>query len=152
MRRLASEFECDPSALIEAFNNVVDSYTDIALDEMERTAKEFRKDLVKNTKQVVSTSQKSNLIKGYKFDKTKGFGSDMEKNLRCNAPHFHLVEKGHNLVTPYTKKGKKLSNGGQRIGFVPGKFMLKKTCEEYKEKMPEAMQRVLETIRRANNI
>ncbi|WP_455718026.1 HK97 gp10 family phage protein [Anaerosporobacter sp.] len=149
---MSSEFECDPSALIEAFNNVVDSYTDIALDEMERTAKEFRKDLVKNTKQVVDTSKQSKLIKGYKFDKTTGFGSDMEKNLRCKAPHFHLVEKGHNLITPYTKNRKMVSNGGQRIGFVPGKFMLKKTCEEYEEKIPEAMQRVLDTIRRENNI
>lgn len=152
MRRLGSEFECDPSALVEAFTKAIDSYTDIALEEMERTAKEFRKDLVKNTKQLVNTRQGSELIKGYKFDKTTGYGSNMEKNLRCKAPHFHLIEKGHELIRPYTRNKKRLVNGGERIGFVPGRHMLKKTCEEYKEKMPETMQTVLERIRSENNI
>lgn len=52
-----------------------------------------------------------------------------------SAPHFHLVERGHQLV-----------RGGRVIGFVPGKHMMEKTKDEYEEIVPERFEKILDDI------
>lgn len=55
-----------------------------------------------------------------------------------NAPHFHLVERGHNLV-----------RGDRVIGFVPGRHMMEKTANEYEDIVPERLEKLCdETLRR----
>lgn len=52
-----------------------------------------------------------------------------------SAPHFHLVENGHNLV-----------RGGQTIGFVPGKHIMEKTRHEYEDIVPERFEKMVDDI------
>lgn len=52
-----------------------------------------------------------------------------------SAPHFHLVERGHNLV-----------RGDKIIGFVPGQHMMEKTKDEYEEIVPERFEKILDNI------
>lgn len=52
-----------------------------------------------------------------------------------SARHFHLVERGHNLV-----KGKKV------IGFVPGKHIMQKTQKEYEDIVPEHFEKMIDDI------
>lgn len=52
-----------------------------------------------------------------------------------NAPHFHLVERGHQLV-----------RGGKVVGFVPGQHMMEKTKDEYEEIVPERFEKILDDI------
>lgn len=54
-----------------------------------------------------------------------------------DAPHFHLVELGHNLV-----KGK----NGRIIGFVPGQHMMEKTKNEYEGIVPERFEQIIDEI------
>lgn len=54
-----------------------------------------------------------------------------------DAPHFHLVELGHNLV-----RGK----NGHIIGFVPGKHMMEKTKKEYEDIAPERFEKTIDNI------
>ena len=52
-----------------------------------------------------------------------------------SAPHFHLVENGHQLV-----------RNGRAIGFVPGKHIMEKTRNDYKEIVPERFEKMLNDI------
>lgn len=52
-----------------------------------------------------------------------------------SARHFHLVEHGHNIV-----------RGGRIIGFVPGKHIMDKTRNDYKEKVPEKFKQMVDAI------
>lgn len=52
-----------------------------------------------------------------------------------SAPHFHLVEDGHQLV-----------RGGRVIGFVPGKHIMEKTQNEYKDIVPERFEKMVDDI------
>ena len=47
-----------------------------------------------------------------------------------SARHFHLVENGHQLV-----------RGGRVIGFVPGKHIMEKTRNDYKDIIPERFEK-----------
>lgn len=64
-----------------------------------------------------------------------------------NAPHFHLVERGHQLVT-----GGKLGKGGEVVGFVPGQHMMEKTKNEYEEIVPERFEKILDDILKGSDL
>lgn len=52
-----------------------------------------------------------------------------------SAPHFHLIENGHNLV-----------RGGHVIGFVPGKHIMENTRNDYKDIVPERFEKMVDDI------
>lgn len=52
-----------------------------------------------------------------------------------SAPHFHLVENGHQLV-----------RGGHVIGFVPGKHIMEKTRNDYKDIVLERLEKMIDDI------
>lgn len=52
-----------------------------------------------------------------------------------SARHFHLVEHGHQLV-----------RGGRVIGFVPGKHIMEKTRNDYKDIVPERFEKMVNDI------
>ncbi len=58
-----------------------------------------------------------------------------------SAPHFHLVENGHNLV-----------RGGHTVGFVEGKHIMEKTQNDYKNVVPERFQKMVDDILRENSL
>lgn len=60
-----------------------------------------------------------------------------------DAPHFHLVELGHNLV-----KGK----NGRIIGFVPGQHMMEKTKNEYEDIVPERFEQIIDKILKESDL
>ena len=52
-----------------------------------------------------------------------------------SAPHFHLIEDGHQLV-----------RGGRVIGFVPGKHIMERTRNEYEDIVPEEFEKMADDI------
>lgn len=58
-----------------------------------------------------------------------------------SARHFHLVEDGHNLVID-----------GKQVGFVPGKHIMEKTRNEYRDKIPEEFEKMVDDILEENNL
>ncbi|NBI63682.1 hypothetical protein D3Z38_11600 [Clostridiales bacterium] len=66
------------------------------------------------------------LTKGFWVSQVKGFREDMEIDFSAETkktnPHWHLVENGHEVIKPLTRKGKRLEGGGEKTapGFVPG--------------------------------
>jgi len=58
-----------------------------------------------------------------------------------SAPHFHLVENGHQLV-----------RDGHVIGFVPGKHIMEKTRNDYKDIVPERFEKMVDDILRGSGL
>ncbi len=58
-----------------------------------------------------------------------------------SAPHFHLVEDGHQLV-----------RGGRVIGFVPGKHIMEKTRTDYKDIVPERFKKMVDEILKESDL
>ena len=58
-----------------------------------------------------------------------------------SAPHFHLVEDGHELISH-----------GEFAGFVPGKHMMEKTRNEYEDIVPERFEALCDQILRGHGL
>lgn len=58
-----------------------------------------------------------------------------------SARHFHLVENGHQLV-----------RGGRVIGFVPGKHIMEKTRNDYKDIVPERFEKMVDDILKESDL
>lgn len=89
-----------------------------------------------------------NLAKGMNFDKNdirKENGSYVGfiKNDDRKAPHFHLVEYGHDMV-----KGGPKGGGGHVVGHVKGKLYLAKTLAAEEKRLQKKRERAIEKILR----
>lgn len=58
-----------------------------------------------------------------------------------SARHFHLVENGHQLV-----------RGGHVVGFVPGKHIMEKTRNDYKDIVPERFKEMIDDILKESDL
>ena len=118
---------------------------------LEKAGKKFKSAVIKETYSAVE-KKTGNLAKGYKLDQVEGFGNNMHINFRATAPHFHLIENGHNQVSQKTRKGKKLRNGGEVIGFVPGRLIVSKVRVEYGTEFPKEVAKQFNKMLRENNL
>lgn len=114
-------------------------------ESIEESGKELKKEVIQETKSAVNRKT-GNLIKGFKLDKMQNYGIHMEQNFRGTAPHFHLIENGHEKVKQYKRRGKKIKDGGKNIGFVPGRLIVGKVRRTYKDKFYENMQKTCDEI------
>lgn len=121
--------------LQESLAKAINKYPDIAEERLEKTAKNFKKRVVQITKSAVE-SHTGNLIKGFKLDKVHFYGANMQKDFRGTAPHFHLIENGHEQVT----------KDGKNIGWIPGYQIVGQARNEYADIMPEVMKELLTDI------
>ncbi|MDF2842475.1 MAG: Bacteriophage protein of unknown function [Herbinix sp.] len=127
--------------LQQKLSQVVKKYPDLAEERLESTGKGFKKRVVEVTRQRTS-KHSGNLVKGFRLDKIKGYGMNMSKDFRGTAPHFHLIENGHNQVT----------KDGKKVGWVQGKHIVKDVRDEYQEIIPEVMQELYDDIVRECNL
>lgn len=125
--------------LQSSLRSAVQKYPDMAADRLESISKDFKKRVIQITKQSTATHS-GKLIKGFKLDKMQNYGVNMQKDFRGTAPHFHLIENGHRQL------GKNGENVGK--GWVPGLQIVKQARDEYADKMPEEMQRLVDDITR----
>lgn len=58
-----------------------------------------------------------------------------------SAPHFHLVENGHNLV-----------RNGRTVDFVKGKHIMEKTRNDYQDIVPERFRKMIDDILQENGL
>lgn len=87
-------------------------------DQLDKQGKNLRKGIRENTP--VGISKRKKLINSFKLNEVEKSNGGYSKGLRSNAPHFHLVERGHRLV----------DKNGKTIGKVDGLFFLEKTTTQ----------------------
>lgn len=124
---------------------IVRKYPNKTEQSLRKCGNELKKLVEMKTDQEVRTLT-GNLKKGYRLDPIQGYGMNMEQNFRSTSKHYHLIERGHNKVTPKYRKGKKLRNGGVSYGFVPGKYIVKRTKESYAYIFPAKMRYAMRNL------
>lgn len=117
-----------------------------AAENLKQLAKEFKASAKKKAnaelKHVKRTDDdKNKAIKANWGTKTIDEGIGMTALVWNSAPHFHLVENGHDLV-----------RGAQVVGFVPGKHIMEKTRYEYKDVVPERFQQMVDDILKESDL
>lgn len=116
-------------------------YPDLAEQRLRAAANRFKREVRKkcdeDTKEITGR-----LKKDMKVGKTRGYGNRMEVDFMATAPHFHLVEHGHELITPQ----------GERTGFVQGKHMVKRTAENFAPILDKELEKVLKEVRKRSKL
>lgn len=135
--------------LQEALLDVAKKYPNLA----EKTMKKERRDFIKNMKDETwkkVDQHTGNLVKGYRFGPINAARGNLESDFYAEGgkknPHFHLVNNGHELVTPVSRRGKKLEHGGREIGFVPGRRIKEPIIEKWKQEHAVRAERMLNKI------
>lgn len=121
----------------------IKSYPDLAEKHLRQSGTNFRRDVVAEEKRVVKDDESVKIKKkitsnqGFEVSKTRGYNENMEVDFKAKAPHFHLVENGHEQVTAT----------GEVIGWVEGNHVVEKMREKYKNHvMPFVMDNMLKDI------
>lgn len=114
--------------------HVINNYPDESEDLLIKMGNKFRT----HVKQITPDSgepSKRKLIKSYRVSKVQGYGKDRYVEFRSTAPHFHLIERGHRIVT----------RGGMDTGKrVEGKFMVKSTALKFQNgEYPKDVERMV---------
>lgn len=145
--------------LAQDFENLVKRYPDKAGTLLRRSGRDIRNKVVENVKHDTDfdESRKKSLARtsSYNVSQVKGFGVKQYVEVSAKAPHFHLVEHGHEMVTPRSrsrktaggnKKKVTLYNGGRNVGFVPGKHMMDKAVKLHERVMPLEVDAMVEEL------
>ena len=126
--------------LSRGLENLVNRYPDKAGDLLRKSALEFRKKYVHSVRANVkhSSGRGKSLTKlgTTKVYPIQGMGKKQYVDIGSTAPHFHLYERGHTMVTP----------GGRTVGRVEGRKMMEKTVEEYNDKLPDLAKDMIDAL------
>lgn len=107
---------------------LVMDYPDETNKQMRKFANEFKEDC--NAKMPAEYKEgKRPIPKNWEVKNKQVLRVSIDAEIRNKAPHFHLVENGHNMVVR-----------GQTVGFVPGKHYAERTREEWKEDFPDKVK------------
>ncbi len=143
-----SNFEVTVSGLDEVVSGLQDlakKYPDRAATCLEKDAKQFRKDVVSKVKSFAKLPEHSGKslrkISGYYQSPVTGWGSDLHVDIGARVPHFHLVERGHNLV----------SHSGNTIGTVRGYGFMEEAIEEHNNTFPTVAEKMIDEILKEDN-
>lgn len=115
---------------------------EIATKEMPKVTEKFMRAEAKKLKNKAvrkarkETNEKTgNYLKGFKAgSKVYSYG-DARYNVivRNKAPHAHLIEEGHNIVT----------SKGEKVGVAPGKHILENTAIEFESQFAKHIEKNL---------
>lgn len=153
------------------FNAVVEKYPDEAEKETFKQVGRFTKDV--NAKFPASYKKgKRPLSKSWKRERVRTFsGYTVEVTGTNTAPHWHLVENGHELWIPperyaammagkltYTgqihrgKRRRKEKGDLMHVKFVPGKHYCELTRKEWQKKYPQTVMTFVDEMLKKNNL
>lgn len=107
---------------------------DRIIENLDKQGENLRKEIRKNTP--VGTSKRKKLKNSFKLNEVEKVNGGYSKGLRSNAPHFHLIERGHRVVN---KKG-------ETVDKVDGLFFLEKTTMQMEEPIMNDMKKWLDKL------
>lgn len=117
--------------LSDKLKTITDKYPWKAEEELTKLGKNLKKKAIERTP-VSKIKHKNKLVKSYKLSPVKYSRNGISYiTLTNTSPHFHLVEKGHAMVTKV----------GKTIGYVPGKHMLENASTELDNDMPNELDK-----------
>ena len=125
--------------LADSFEKLVKRYPDKAGDLLKDEAKILRKRVTERMKKEKKSHRKSKTplenVGTYKISPVQGYGARQYVEIGARAPHFHLVERGHNLVI-----------GERTVKRVEGTEFFKRSVEEHEAEMPRSVERMVDAL------
>lgn len=79
---------------------------------------------------------KKHIKNSYKTLPIEYESNGMNIKMTNTAPHFHLIERGHRIVTP----------GGKEKGWYEGKHMVERSMEEMQMEFPKIVEKEIKKI------
>lgn len=114
---------------------------------MDKIGRKLRKELKDATPvSKVNKPAKKRLKARWRLSKTEREYNTYETKIRSTAPHYHLVERGHRLVSPYTRKGAKLKDGGKNLGKVEGQYFAKRVLDQAEPRVDKEIEKLFDEI------
>lgn len=141
--KMAESFEFQIEGLEELERDLTEAIKKApaqAEETLVKLGKEFKKDAKKKAERELKHVQRDKEHEKYAIKRKWGHKL-VDDNLGAtalvwnSAPHFHLVENGHQLV-----------RGGKVVGFVQGKHIMEKTKNEYQDIVPERFEQMVDEI------
>lgn len=124
---------------LEEFQKDIETVIAKYPDETNAKMKQVGKDFTKDCNSLMPSSYKKGkrpIPKSWKITVDEVRHEANQTYIKNTAPHFHLVENGH----------EKWINGVDTGGFVPGKHYTEKTSHEYEEKFPDEIEKFLDEM------
>lgn len=119
--------------------NLVKEYPDKAGELLEKRGKTLRKDVVANVDKRLGTTknvkQSLHRIGSYRVSKAKGIGLLQYVEISAKSPHFHLLERGHEIIL-----------NGKYMGFYPGQHMMADAISVNRREMPKAVEDMVDAL------
>lgn len=119
--------------------NLVKEYPDKAGELLEKRGKALRKDVVANVDKRLGTTknakQSLHRIGSYRVSKAKGIGLLQYVEISAKSPHFHLLERGHEIIL-----------NGRHMGFYPGQHMMADAINVNRREMPKAVEDMVDAL------
>lgn len=115
-----------PQEVIKELSKLAGELMDNAKDKTRLGDKEFYYYKGKKVKVTASKRMKNR----WKVGKPKQIKGEWYIEVYNTAPHAHLFEDGHRMVTP----------GGEMVGFVQGKHILYISVKQFEEKLTPKLQ------------
>lgn len=104
---------------------------------MDKIGRKVRKELVDSTPvSRINKPDNKRLKRKWRRNKTVKSFNSYEAKIRNTAPHFHLVEHGHRLVT----------KSGRHIGHVEGKHFTQDVLDRVESDVDEAYEDMIDEI------
>lgn len=127
--------------LIESFQELSRQYPDASGDMLRKDGRLLRKEITKKAEELTDTDKGNrwSLAKegSYSVSKPQGWGDNRYVEICAKAPHFHLVEHGHEKYD---------FHGNDTGEWVHGKHFLQKAVKEYREEMPRNVERMIDGV------
>ena len=125
---------------------LISKYPDKAGELLKKNAKDFRKGYIKKVKATAKhkSGKSKSLVKtsNTKIYPLQGLGAKQVIEIGATSPHFHLFERGHNLIIPWLG----------HTGFVEGRFCMKESIDEFEGKLPEIAQAMCDELLKEGNL
>lgn len=119
--------------------NLVKEYPDKAGELLEKRGKALRKDVVANADKRLGTTknnkQSLHRTSSYRVSKAKGIGIKQYVEVSAKSPHFHLLERGHEIIFH-----------GKHIGFYPGQHMMADAISTNRREMPKTVEDMVDAL------
>lgn len=138
--------------LSKKLQHLVNNYPKESEELLVKMGNKFRNHVKDLTPDGGNPNSKRKLMKSYRVSKVQGYGSDRFVEFRSTAPHFHLIERGHEIKPPKTqpknKKRRKITTANRKKyskgkSRVEGKFMVKKTTLQFQNEFPTDVEKMV---------
>lgn len=134
--------------LQETLKELTKNYPDRAGELLREDANKLRKDIAAEFK---DKSEQTKLKKGslgrfgsYRISPVQGFGINQYVEISAKSPHYHLVERGHNVTN---KDGEIVGKGS-----VEGLHILDNNVKKHQNEFEEVVSGMVDTLLKENGL